>query len=298
MKNFEVIIIGGSYAGLSAAMALGRSLRNTLIIDKGEPCNRFTPQAHNFITHDGKKPSDISAIAKEQVLAYSTVKFENALAYKIEKKQDKFYVEVDNGKSFTSKKIILATGVKDQLLKIEGFKECWGKTIIHCPYCHGYEFKSQKTAILANADDAYHLAGLVKNLTDKVTILTNGTPEFSKDQLEKFNQNQIEIIEDEILAFIHTDGNLQKVVFKNKEVNFEALYARITFEQSSSLAKDLGCNFTESGHIEINFLQETSIEGVYAAGDNSSMLRSVANAVNSGNVAGAMVNMKLVEKEF
>ncbi|HIB38269.1 NAD(P)/FAD-dependent oxidoreductase [Mesonia sp.] len=299
MKNYEVIIIGGSFAGLSAAMALGRSLRKTLIIDGGEPCNRFTPEAHNFITHDGKKPSEISAMAKEQVLAYSSIKFEKGFAHKVEKKKDFFTVEVDNGENYTAKKIILATGVKDQLLDINGFKECWGKTIIHCPYCHGYEFKNEKTAILANTDDAYHLAGLVKNLTNELKILTNGHQNFTEDQLKKFEKNNIEIIQEPIIKFSQTEGNLEKVIFTNQEeLTLKALYARIPFIQSSSIAEDLGCAFTEMGHIQVNFMQETSIDGVYAAGDNTIMLRSIANAVNAGNVAGAIVNMKLVEEEF
>ena len=155
MKSYEVIIIGGSYSGLSAALALGRSLRKVLVIDGGKPCNRFTPHSQNFLTHDGRKPAEISAIAKEQVLQYKTVEFLEDVALNAEKTEQGFTVETDRG-TFQSKRLILAAGLRDILPDIPGIAECWGKSVIHCPYCHGYEFHSQKTGILANDEKAFH----------------------------------------------------------------------------------------------------------------------------------------------
>ncbi|MGE4512522.1 MAG: NAD(P)/FAD-dependent oxidoreductase, partial [Chryseobacterium sp.] len=142
-NNFDVIIIGGSYAGLSAGMALGRSLRNVLIIDSEKPCNRQTPHSHNFITQDGKRPKEISDLAKEQVAKYETVSFFNGTVIKTSKNDNGFEVETSYGEKFTAKKIILATGLKDIMPDIEGFSECWGISVIHCPYCHGYEVKDR-----------------------------------------------------------------------------------------------------------------------------------------------------------
>ena len=170
-NNFDVIIIGGSYAGLSAAMALGRSLRNVLIIDAGNPCNKQTPHSHNFITQDGETPAGIANKAKEQVLKYPTVQFLNDYAEKGFKTKEGFEVLTKSGKKLKSKKIIFATGIKDMLPKIKGFSECWGITAVHCPYCHGYEIRKVKTGILANSDAAFETAKLISNWTNELTIL-------------------------------------------------------------------------------------------------------------------------------
>src|SRR5690606_19368783 len=146
------IIIGGSYAGLSAAMALGRSLRKVLIIDAGKPCNRQTPHSHNFITQDGKTPAEISSIARAQVAQYETVTFLSGFAVEGKKTNSGFEIKTEKGEIFESKKLILATGVKDIMSEIPGFAECWGISVIHCPYCHGYEVRNEKTGILANGD--------------------------------------------------------------------------------------------------------------------------------------------------
>src|SRR5687767_8830866 len=151
-KNFDVIIIGGSYAGLSAAMALGRALRNVLIIDSGKPCNRQTPHSHNFITQDGNSPKQIASVAKEQVAKYNTVEFLDGLATTATKTEKGFEVSTQSGQQFFTKKIILATGLKDNMPAIPGFAECWGITVIHCPYCHGYEVRNVKTGVLGNGD--------------------------------------------------------------------------------------------------------------------------------------------------
>src|SRR5690606_408454 len=138
-KNFDVIIIGGSYAGLSSAMTLGRALRNVLMIDSGKPCNRQTPHSHNFITQDGEEPGTIAEKAKAQVLKYDTVKFLNDLAVSGKKTENGFVIATETGKEFATKKLVFATGVKDIMPGIKGFSECWGISVIHCPYCHGYE---------------------------------------------------------------------------------------------------------------------------------------------------------------
>ncbi len=298
-KTFDVIIVGGSYAGLSAAMALGRSLRNVLIIDNGKPCNRQTPYSHNFITQDGIKPSVIAQKAKEEVLNYDTIKFLNDFAIRGQKTKNGFEIITENGKKIKSKKLIFSTGIKDTMPEIKGFSDCWGISVIHCPYCHGFEFKGQKTGIIANGNTAFHVASLVNNLTDKISILTSGKSNFTTEQTEKLKKNNIEIIETEISEIEHNKGNINNVVFKNeKKINFDAVYAAIPFVQHSNIPASLGCKLTEQGHIEVDDFQKTSIEGIYACGDNSTRMRSVANAVASGNIAGAMTNMELINDNF
>lgn len=298
-KEFEVIIIGGSYAGLSAAMALGRSLRNVLIIDGGKPCNRQTPHSHNFLTHDGSTPTDISKIAKSQVTKYNSIQFYDGFAVSAKKNNKGFEITTSTFDVFTAKKLVLATGVKDLMPDIKGFSECWGISVVHCPYCHGFEIRNKKTAIFANGERAFHLASLVNNLTQEITIITLGAQDFEENQLKKLKQHNIHIIEKEISAIDHRNGQLEKVVFKDGSTeNFNCAYASIPFEQTSNIPKELNCDLTESGHVKVNFIQKTTEEGIFACGDNSSMLRSIATAVYGGNITGGIINNELTQENF
>ncbi|MEC7782106.1 MAG: NAD(P)/FAD-dependent oxidoreductase [Bacteroidota bacterium] len=297
--TYEVIIIGGSYSGLSAAMALGRSLRSVLIIDGGNPCNKQTPHSHNFITHDGEKPHAIAQKAKEQVLNYDTVHFLEDFALSGKKAENGFEISTKSGKTFKARKLIFATGIKDVMPDIEGFSACWGITAIHCPYCHGYEFKSEKTAIMANGEHAFHIASLVNNLTDDLTILTQGTPDFDEDQRAKLKKHNINIIETPVTKFEHQDGTLEKVILEDgTSLTLKAVYAGLPFEQHSDIPQQLGCSLTESGHLKVDLFQKTEVPGIYACGDNTSRMRSVAYAVSTGNIVGAMVNNELTQEDF
>lgn len=298
-KNFDVIIIGGSYSGLSAGMSLGRSLRKVLIIDNGKPCNTQTPHSHNFVTHDGKTPVEIAKLAKEDVEKYDTVQFYNGTVVKTAETAEGFEVETSSHEKFYAKKLILASGVKDIMPDIPGFAECWGISVIHCPYCHGYEVKNEITGILSNGDMAYEFSKLIFNLTKKLTLFTNGKAVLSDEQLEKLKQNKIVLNENEIKEIKHENGSIQKIVFKNgQEVVLQALYAKIPFEQNINVSDDLGCELTEQGFIKVDMMQKTTVSGVFACGDNVTMMRSVANAVAQGNFAGAVVNKELSHEEF
>ena len=298
-KDFDVIIIGGSYAGLSAAMSLGRSLRKVLIIDSGLPCNRQTPHSHNFITQDGKQPAAIAAKAKEQVLAYPTVNFVNDFVVSGNKTKNDFTIITQSGSEFRAKKLIFATGIKDLMPDINGLAACWGISVVHCPYCHGYELRNQQTGIIANGERAFHLASLVNNLTDKITILTNGKADFTEAQIAKFKKNRLQVTETTITEIEHENGQIQSVIFSNgSRKSFHALYFAAPFVQHSNIPADLGCELTEQGHIKIDAFQKTTADGIFACGDNSSMMRSVANAAATGNFTGAMVNKELTEESF
>lgn len=298
-NDFDVVIIGGSYSGLSAAMALGRFLRRVLIIDSGQPCNRQTPHSHNFITQDGEKPGVIAEKARSQVMSYPTVQLLDDLAVHGERSDGGFAITTQSGQVFKAKKLIVATGIKDVMPNIAGFEACWGISVIHCPYCHGYEFKDRPTGIMGNGDRAFHLASLVNNLTDSLTILTSGKMAFDAEQQLKLKKNNIPIVADEIVQIEHEGGHIKNVVFANgDQVAFDAVYAVVPFVQQSHIPVDLGCQLTEQGYISIDVFQKTTVEGLYACGDNSSMMRSVANAVYAGNLTGAMVNKELTDEQF
>jgi len=300
MENqYEVIIIGGSYAGLSAAMSLGRSLRKVLVIDSGKPCNEQTPHSQNFLTQDGKTPKEISTIAEEQVEKYKTIEFYEGFATSGIKTENGFEITTESGDKFESKKLIFTTGIVDEIPNIKGFSECWGISLIHCPYCHGYEFQNKKTGIIANGDRGFHIASLVNNLTKDLTIFTRGKANFTDEQLQKLEINNITIIETEIEELKHQNGMVESLILADgKVLNFEAVYGAFPFTQHSDIAESLGCEMTDMSHIKIDQFQKTNVAGFLACGDNSSPMRSVANAVYTGNLAGAMMNAELTNESF
>lgn len=296
-KTRDVIIIGGGIAGLSAALTLGRSLRNVLIIDGNEACNRTAPHSHNFITNDGKKPSEIVASAKKELSRYETVSFLEDKATDVYKNDGVFHIRTQSGKNFKAYKILLSTGLTDMLPDIPGFSDCWGISILHCPYCHGYEIKSESTAILANGEAAFHTGQLIHNWTDKLTILTNGISELRHEEKLELERLGIKIIQKEIRGFLRTKGQLEAVEFTDgTTLAVLAMYASVPFTQQSPFAEKLGCQMTSKGHISVDNLGRTSVEGVYAAGDNTAEHRAISVAAASGTVAGFTINAEHVLK--
>jgi thioredoxin reductase len=298
-QNFEVIIVGGSYAGLSAAMALGRALRNVLIIDSGLPCNSQTPHSHNFLTRDGEKPADIADKAKKEVLKYDTVKFVTDLAVSGMKTNRGFEISTQSGQIFSAKKLVFATGLKDKLPDINGFSECWGITVLHCPYCHGYEVRNQKTGIFANGYGAFHLARLIHNWTKDLTIFTDGKSELTQEQTDEIKKHDIKIVEKQISSLKHKDGLIEEIVFSdNTRFQLKVIYSRPPVEQHCKIPELLGCKLTEQGLIKVDAFQRTTVENVYASGDNSNPLRAVSYAVSSGNNTGVFSNNQMTEEQF
>lgn len=296
--NFDVIIVGGSYAGLSAAMSLGRSLRKVLVIDSGKPCNAQTPHSHNFLTEDGNSPGEIAKAAREQVEKYDTIRFYKGVASKGREEAHGFTITTQEEKDFFAKKLIFATGLRDIMPDIEGFAACWGISVLHCPYCHGYEVRNKKTAILANGEVANHYAELISHWTKDLVICTNGRSMLTDEQIQKIQSHQIEIIETEIQSLEQKEGQVQQIIFKDQSgISVEAIYSSPEFVQHCDLPKQLSCEFTEEGLIQVDKFQKTSIDGVYACGDNSNF-RAVSLAVSSGSVAGIVANKDLIAEEF
>lgn len=297
--QFDAIIIGGSYSGLAAGMALGRALKRVLIIDSGKPCNAQTPFSHNFLTQDGNTPNGIATLGKQQVAQYPTVKFFNGLAVKGSKTENGYEIELASGEKFTASKVIFATGIKDVMPEVEGFAECWGISVIHCPYCHGYEVRHTKTGILGNGDYAFELAKMISNWTNDLTIYTNGKSTLTSEQLAKLQKHSIKVIENDITKLDHTAGHLKSLTFTDgTKAPLTALYSPRPFIQHSTIPESLGCEITDDGYIRVNAFQETSVDGVYACGDCTTRMRTVANAVAMGTTAGMSVSKKLILAQF
>jgi thioredoxin reductase len=298
-NHFETIIIGGSFAGLSAAMSLGRSLRKVLIIDNQQPCNAQTPHSHNFLTQDGKPPLEILAEARKQLEAYPTVKFINDTAISASKSEDLFEIKLQKNGEAIAPKLVLAWGLKDDTSKIEGLEKCWGISVIHCPYCHGYEVKNQPTAIISNGNEAFEYIKMINHWTKNLTLLTNGSSNLTEEQTHKIKSKGIQIIEKPITKINHQSGKVTSIGLKDAEdFPISVIYHRASFTQKSEIAAQLGCEIDEMGLIKVNDFQQTNVKGVFAAGDNASPLRQVANAVAKGSLAGVMANRELIEESF
>ena len=297
--EFDAVIVGGSYAGLSAAMALGRSLRSVLIIDSGKPCNRQTPYAHNFVTQDGATPKEISDKAKAQVLVYPTVKFLNDLVVSVTKEPDGFSVITQKPQGIKARKILFATGVKDMMPSLKGFAECWGISVLHCPYCHGYEVANKSLGIIANGETAFELGKLIQHWSENLTLFTNGKLNLAAEQYSLIEKLNIEVVEKEIEELNHNNGYLKSLTFvDDTKTEIDAIFTRVPFEQHCEIPITLGCHITEQGYVEVDLFQKTNVEGVFCAGDNTTFLRAVPIAIAAGTKAGASINMELLNEEL
>lgn len=298
-KPFDVIIIGGSYAGFSAALALGRSLRKVLVIDSGKPCNAPTPHAHNFLTWDGATPAQITAQARDQLRHYPTVHLMNDEATAAAQKEQHFFIATRSGKEFSADKCLFATGVRDIMPAIPGFAECWGISVLHCPYCHGYEVRDQPTGILADGEMGFEFVKMIRHWTADLTLFTNGPAGLSTEQRKKMAAHKISIVETPVKNMVQQQGQLKALVLQDGSAHdLSALYARLSFQQHCPLPEMLGCSLTEAGYLHIDEFQQTTVPGIFAAGDNTTMFRALSVAIASGAKAGAFINHALVHESF
>lgn len=292
--TYDVIIIGGSYAGLSAALTLGRALRRVLIIDSGRPANRYALHAQNFLTRDGETPDHLITLSRADVSRYPSVSFSTGMVVSAVREANLFTVTTADGVSSQARKLLLATGVVDLLPDLPGFSDCWGKSVIHCPYCHGYEVHSQALGILANGEVGYEFALMLRSWSRRLTLFTNGPSTFTDDQRQRLDRLAIDVIDSTIRSLSHQDGMLTDIHLATGQVVVQsALFARVPFQQSNDLAGQLGCELTSTGLIQVTEFGETTTPGVLATGDNSSPMRQVVQAVANGSRTGVMLNRQL-----
>lgn len=297
--QFNAIIIGGSYAGLSAAMTLGRALRSVLVIDNGKPANRQTPHAHNLLTHDGQTPASITASAIANVKAYPSISFRTGVAIGVKQVGSLFQVSTKSGDNFVGRKLLFATGIADVMPNIPGFQDCWGITVLHCPYCHGYEVRNQPTAIMESGEVAFEFAKMINNWTKDLALTTNGPSGLSDEQLVGLSKHNIKVRETLISAVKHRNGYIERVTFTDgTELPVKALYAKLPFTQSTHLIEEAGCSINKGGFLTVDEMQETSVKGIFAAGDCTTGFRSLSMAIAGGNKAGAMINHQLIQEDF
>ena len=291
----DVVVIGGSSAGLSAALVLGRSLRKVVVIDDQKPCNRFSRASHGFLTRDGIPPSELIRIAYDQLERYPTVARKMATALQIEKNETGFEITSSDASKLQTRIVLLATGLHDELPSLEGIEGLWGKSVFHCPYCDGYEVRGKAVMVYGLDETAMHLVMMLRNLTDNLTLCAADSWKLSEAQRERLTRFAITVIEKPIAALESTDTQIQAVRFADgTSLRCDALFIRPESTHRTIFAHDLGCKINEHNVVQVDLRGRTSIEGVYAAGDLSSPIRSVAIAVAQGAAAGYGINAELM----
>ncbi|MFC3902373.1 Thioredoxin reductase [Acinetobacter marinus] len=290
--QYDVAIIGGSYAGLSAALPLARARRSVVVIDHGQRRNRFASHSHGFLTQDGTLASEIAEIAREQISRYSTVQFETGQVLDVAKSNDLFHVCIDKIHAITAKRIIIATGVTDQLPEIQGLRERWGQSIFHCPYCHGYELNQGQIAVINSSEFSTHQAMMLPDW-GQVTFLSNGK-NLTDEERKQLASKNIPIIDDEIAEISeHATINLQSSASQQFDGIFVSSATRILQDWIKALGVEIESNGVGEW-IKTDAMKQTSMDGVFASGDVIRFGGSVPLSVADGNLAGVSAHRSLI----
>ncbi len=295
--DYHVIIIGGSFAGLTAASQLARARRRVLIIDAGQPRNRFATAVHGFFGQDGIPPFEAREVAMNQLAAYPTVTFVEGFAHQAKAVADGFQVGLEDGRRYDAARLILAHGVTDQLPDIPGLKERWGQTVLHCPYCHGYEVADQPLGVLANHELSVHQAQLLPDW-GPTTYFSQGVFNPSEEDREALERRDIQLETSPVVALLGEAPELTGVRLEDgRELPIHALFTAPKAGFTGNLAVDLGCELEEGPlgpYIRVDEQGQTSVPGVFAAGDAATAWHNATLAAAAGLTAGVSAHRSLV----
>lgn len=290
----DVIVLGGGYAGLSAALWLGRYRRRTLVLDTRRTRNRFARASHGYLGSDGRDPADIHQAALSDVARYDTVRLQEGAATGVVRSGENFTVTSSAGE-YSARRLLLASGVKDVMPDIPGFSDLYGRHIFHCSCCDGYESSDQDVLAIGWGE---HAAGFALDLLEwgaRVTLVTNGQ-EFEGDRacISALDRNDIEIVEDVVSGFTVVDGAMADATLASgRTIPATRAFFSIKHEPNNELARQIGCDIDEMGYVEVGPHGETSVEHVYAAGDLTPGEQLVQTATAEGAVAGIACAMSL-----
>lgn len=288
----DAIVIGGSYAGMAAALQLLRARRNVLVVDSGLRRNRFARTSHGFLGQDGVDPAVIWAKARDQLLAYPTLTWVTGQALSTAGQRDSFAVGTE-GESHTSRRLIFATGLTDDLPAIPGLGERWGQSVFHCPYCHGYELNQGAVGVIATGAMSLHQAQMLPDW-GATTFLTNGALTLDADQRNDLRSRGV-AVEDTPIRGVTGAANV--VLQDGRTLTFAGLFTASRTRPASPLAESMGCALMETPlgvQIQTSDAKETSVSGVFACGDVARAPHSVSLAVADGAWAGAQVHRSLL----
>jgi thioredoxin reductase len=299
LAMYDVIIIGGSFAGLAAALQLGRSRRKVTVLDTGLPRNRFAGHSHGLLGHDHKPPLEILAEARQQLARYPTVKLVNARADSISGTIDNFSVLTADGESLGARRLILSYGVVDQMPDVPGFAEGWGKAIVPCPYCDGFEFAGQHWGLIWSGPQSHNQVRLFHDWTDRLTVFAAGH-DIPPDIRADLARRNIPVVDGRIVEIAHRGGHNATVKLDTgPNVAVDILFAHPRNKPSASLHESLGlatANTPLGIVLKVDERRETSMPGIYAAGDLANPLTppSVTLASAHGATAGISAQQSML----
>jgi thioredoxin reductase len=299
MEIYDCIIVGGGPAGLNAAIVLGRCRRKVLIFDTEQYRNRYSHGIHNYLTRDDILPPQFLHLCHKELEKYSVQKIRKKVIQAKKDGEDNFLVKDENGTVYYSKKLLIATGLQDTLPDIPGFKELYGKSIFHCPYCDGWEVRDKKIGVYARNKEGWELALTLKGWSDHITMYTDGKNKVKPFQKRYLDANQVPLMDTPIAQLVGSDGQLQKIIFKNgEERDCDALFFANGYTQQCNIAEAFGCEVNKKGVIVTNRYQQTNIKGLYVAGDASKDMQFVVVAGAEGAKAGVIINKELQKEAY
>jgi thioredoxin reductase len=297
MQTYDVIIAGGGPAGLSAALVLGRCLRKVLVCDAGTPRNAKTESSWGFFTRDNTPPMELLRIGREQLKPYG-VDFKFCEIIKATKKDSLFQVETKDGQQYLARKILIATGVRDFLPEIKDIDLYYGKSVHHCPYCDGWQKRNQPLVAYGKGRVAVGLALSLKTWSPQVTLCTDGKNRLTSEDIARLEANEVAIRCEKITRLSGKECQLETVDFKDgSSIACRGLFFALGFVQQSDLAKQLNCKYSDKGMITTDKQQQTTVPGVYAAGDADKDMQQVIIAAAEGSKAAININKKLQEED-
>lgn len=292
--QFDVIVVGGSYAGMAAALQIARARRSVVVVDAGLRRNRFAAVSHGFLGQDGRSPDAIAADARARLTSYPTVVWVDGTATRAQKIDNGFSIETADGGVYDASRLVLATGVIDELPEIPGLKERWGRSIFHCPYCHGYELDNGRLGVLATGPLSMHQALLIPEWGE-TTLFTNGAFEPNDEQIVRLRERGVVIESETVVAITGDRAGVQ--LHDGRTIELDGLFTAPRLTPASSLAEQLGCALEEGAFgsiVQTDAAKETTVPGVFACGDTARAAGSVTFAVGDGAMAGLATHRSLI----
>jgi thioredoxin reductase len=297
--TYDCIVVGAGPAGLSAALMLGRCRRSVLVCDSGQPRNARSTGAHNYLTRDGILPREFLQLGREEVARYPSVVFRDVEVLDATRSPDGFRVVCADGNQLASRKLLLATGVVDELPPIAGLESLYGISVHHCPYCDGWEWRDHPIGIYGRGEEGSALALGLTVWSDDVVLCTDGPSGLSDVELEHLSGRGVEVREDRVVRLEGKDGYLERIVFETGEsLPRRALFVCAGQHQHSGLARKLGCRFTSKGAVDTGSFEATEVPGLYVAGDSSKEAQFVVVAAAEGAEAGMAINRALLKEDL
>ncbi|TVR68249.1 MAG: NAD(P)/FAD-dependent oxidoreductase [Sphaerobacteraceae bacterium] len=292
----DVIIVGGSYAGMAAALQLARGRRDVVVLDEGIRRNRFAAHSHGVLGQDGRDPADFAQEARSQLLKYPNVTWINEPATGVETVEDGFVIRTGDATTIWGKRLILATGVRDGLPEIHGLQERWGKAVFHCPYCHGYELEQGPLGVLAIGEISLHQALLIPEW-GSTTFFTNGRFEPNDQQLQQLKSRNVRLESERVVEISGSGPGATVHLRDGRKIELAGLFVASMVNASCPIVEQLACEMTETplgSIIQTSEMKETSIPNVFACGDATRAAGNLTMAMADGVLAGSAAHRSLV----